>query len=227
MVLYIVLMIPVVILSIWASMRVNGNFRKYSKYPSSTGHTGRSAAREILDRNGLDHVRIEEVSGFMTDHYDPSTNVLRLSREVYGVPSLAAIGVAAHEAGHAIQKAKNYGPLSLRQALVPITQISAWGFNILILVGLFGSVFFHSYGLIKIAVVLLGVTAFFSLITLPVEFDASKRAKKLLVNYGLISREEHVYVSEVLGAAAMTYVAAAASTVMTLIYFVIGFGSRD
>ncbi len=221
-------MVPALLLTIWASIRVNGQFSRYSKVASKKGYTGYQAAREILDKSGLSHVKIQEVRGRLSDHYDPSNNVLRLSMDVSRVPSIASIGVAAHEAGHAIQQAKNYSLLGLRQALVPVTQFSAWVFNILVIAGIVVGFTFHSMGLFKVALIFLAVTVFFSIITLPVELNASSRARKLLLQYGIVTKGEDVHVGRVLNSAAMTYIAAAASSVITLVYYLIGFGSsRD
>ncbi len=220
---YILMMIPAVLITLWASYRVKASFKKYSKVPSANGFTGFQAAREILDRNGLQRIRIEETKGFLGDHFDSGAGVLRLSPDVYRLNSLSSIGVAAHEAGHAIQQAKNYSPLALRQALVPVTQFSSTIFNVLIFAGVIAAWLFSFVGLIKIALIFLGVTVIFSIITLPVEFNASSRARKLLMAYGIVSQREDTHIATVLNAAALTYVAAAASAIITLLYYVFAF----
>ncbi|MDH4129381.1 MAG: zinc metallopeptidase [Spirochaetota bacterium] len=227
MLLYIVIMLPGILLTLWASFSVKNRFNKYFKVPAKSAYTGFQAAREILDRNGLKSVMIEESRGMTADYYDPSTRVLKLSNNVMNLPSIASIGIAAHEAGHAIQHAKKYSPLVIRQILVPITQVSAWSFNILIFIGLIFAGAFKFFGIMKIAIIFLLITVIFSIITLPVEFNASKRAKKMLESYGIITSKEKSGISEVLNAAAMTYVGAAASSILTLIYFVIGTRSND
>ena len=227
MMMYIVLMLPAIVFTIWASFRVKNIFRSYENTRSGNGYTGYEVAKMILEKQGLSHVKIEESKGFLSDHYDTSSRTLRLSSKVYHSSSIAAVGVAAHEVGHAIQQAKSYAPLSIRQALVPITQISSWAFNILIFVGLFASMAFSFLGLMKLAVLFLGVTTLFSLITLPVEFNASSRARKMLVGYGIVTGGEDRHVGKVLNAAALTYCAAAASSLMTLIYYLLSFSSSE
>jgi Zn-dependent membrane protease YugP len=189
--------------------------------------TGAQAARRILDANGLQHVAVERVNGMLSDHYDPRSKTLRLSDAVYAVPSLAAVGVAAHEVGHAIQDKTNYPALALRSAMVPTVQIGSWLGPIIFMVGLFmagvAGTSVAWFGLI-----LFGATALFSIVTLPVEFDASKRAKQILVANGVLAPQEIQGVDKVLDAAALTYVAAALQAVMTLLYYAsILMGRRD
>ena len=180
------------------------------------GITGAQAARYILDAFGLYDVRVEEVGGFLTDHYDPMHKVLRLSPQVARTPSIAAVGVAAHEAGHALQHAKGYWPLQIRTAVVPSVQVGSWLGPIIFMLGLF----VRSTGVAWLGVILFSATVIFALITLPVEFDASARAKHLLVQQGILAPEELKGVNEVLNAAALTYVAAALQAISTLLYYV-------
>jgi Zn-dependent membrane protease YugP len=192
---------------------------------TASGITGAQMARMILDRNGLHSVAVERVGGMLTDHYDPSGKVLRLSESVYGTPSVAAVGVAAHEAGHALQDKMHYGPLRLRSAIVPAVSIGSWLGPIIFLVGFFMSgVTGNTIAIIGL--LLFAMTAVFALVTLPVEFDASRRAKQQLVAMGL-SPQEMKGVSEVLDAAALTYVAAAVQAIMTMLYYVSLLTRRD
>lgn len=224
--LYWMMMAPVLILSIYASIKVKSTFKKYSKIMSTSGLTGAEVAMQILRRNGLSNISVTETTGFLSDHYDPTKKVVRLSPEVYRNSSISAIGVAAHETGHAVQHAKAYGPLVLRNTMVPVANIGSSLSWIIIIAGFI----FGAMGLVKVGIVLFSVVVFFQLVTLPVEFNASTRAKAMLSSYGLIPETEVKGVNKVLSAAAMTYVAAAASSVMTLLYFLIraGFlGGRD
>ncbi len=224
--LYWMMMAPVLLISLWASLRVKSAFNKYSRISSRSGHTGADVARIILQRNGLSNIPVEETTGFLSDHYDPIKKVVRLSPEVYRSNSLAAIGVAAHETGHAIQHARHYQPLILRNAIAPTASI---GSNLSWIV-IFAGFIIGSLGLVKFGILLFSLVVFFQLITLPVEFNASSRAKEILQSYGIVSSGELAGVSKVLSAAAMTYVAAAASAIMTLLYFLIRaglLGGRD
>lgn len=222
--LYLMLLAPALILSLWAQWRVKRNFARYAEIPSSTGLTGAQVARQILDGNGIRNVGVEEVQGFLSDHYDPAHRVLRLSPGVYRSRSIAAAGIAAHEAGHALQHAKAYGPLALRTALVPAAQI---GSNLSWLLLMAGMVLQWG-GLMWAGIALFSAAVLFSLVTLPVEFDASRRAKEVLPTLGLVSSSDREGVSAVLNSAAMTYVAAAATAVLQLIYFVLrANSSRD
>ena len=224
--LYWMMMIPVVILSLIASIKVKSTFSKYSRVTAASGMTGAEVAMQILRRNGLSNVNVAETGGFLSDHYDPRTKVVRLSRSVFRSKSSAAIGVAAHETGHAVQHAKAYSPLVLRNAMVPVANIGSGLSWIIIIAGFI----FGYLGLVKIGIVLFSAVVFFQLVTLPVEFNASSRAKVMLASYGLVSDAELKGVNKVLSAAAMTYVAAAASSVMTLLYFLIRaglLGGRD
>jgi len=201
--------------ALWAQYRVMSTFNRYSRVPSGSGLTGAEVAERILASYGLHTVRIEPVQGMLTDHYDPRSQTLRLSPEVYSSPSVAAVGVAAHEAGHALQHREGYAPLALRNAIVPVagigSQLGIWLFVIGMFLGQSGG------WLMDLGILLfLGVVAF-TLITLPVEFDASRRAIQLLQSLGLVTPRELEGVRAVLGAAALTYVAAAASALIELL----------
>ncbi|MCP4130257.1 MAG: zinc metallopeptidase [bacterium] len=218
--LYWMMMIPVFLLSLFSSLRVKTTFKKYSKKHVRSGLTGAQAAKEILRRNGLSHVRVVETGGFLSDHYDPGKKVVRLSPDVYRSNSISAIGVAAHETGHAIQHKESYSPLVLRNTLVPVASIGS-GFSWIII---FAGFILGAFALVKIGIILFSAVVVFQLITLPVEFNASARAKKMLSSYGLVSSGELKGVNSVLSAAAMTYVAAAASAIVTLLYFLMRAG---
>ena len=201
---YIVLVLPAVIISLLAQIKVKTTFNKYAKVYARGGRTAANAARMILDKNGLYNVSIERVGGDLSDHYDPRANVVRLSDTVYGSNSVAAIGVAAHEVGHAIQHAENYAPIRIRTAIIPVTNFGASFSPILILVGLL----MGSYPLAIFGIALYSLMAVFQLVTLPVEFNASARAIKTLDSEAILSRDEVADARKVLSAAAMTYVAA-------------------
>lgn len=209
----ILLVIPGLIVAIWAQIKVQSTFSKYSKMSTAKGMTGYMAARRILDANGLSHVKIEQVSGHLSDHYDPRANVIRLSSSVYSSASPAAIGVAAHEAGHAIQYAKNYAPVRLRSSLVSITQFSSGLAIPLFFIGLL----LASDMLMLVGIVLYAAIAFFQLVTLPVEFNASSRAMSVLRTSGMLDQKELQASKKVLSAAAMTYVAALLTSLLTLL----------
>ncbi len=212
------------ILSLWAQIKVNSTFSKYSKITSRRNLTGADAAQTILRRNGLSNVRVERVSGSLTDHYDPRTNVVRLSESVYDSNSVAAIGVAAHECGHAVQHATNYGPIKLRMAIIPATRIGSSLAMPLILIGLLLSM----TGLAYIGVAFFALSTLFQLVTLPVEFNASSRALATLEEYGTLDDEELKGAKKVLSAAAMTYVAALAVSAVNLLRLmsIVSSGSR-
>jgi len=215
--LYLILALPGLLLGLWAQMRVKGTFSKYSKVRTASNLTGAEIARHLLDNQGLQDVCIEETQGFLSDHYDPRTRVLRLSPDVYRVPSVAAAGVAAHEMGHALQHSAGYAPLQIRSAIVPVVQFGSSLAPILILVGFL----LRFTTLAWIGVILFAGAVVFSLVTLPVEFDASRRAKALLTQSGVVSHEEAGGVSAVLNAAGWTYVAAAIAAVGQLLYYVL------
>ncbi|MBR5870783.1 MAG: zinc metallopeptidase [Clostridia bacterium] len=218
------LLIPVLIFSLWAQMSVSSTFAKYNKVSNKRRMTGYDAARLILDRNGLYHIQIEHIKGKLTDHYDPTSNVIRLSDDVYGTPSIAAVGVAAHEAGHAVQYAVGYGPIKLRASIVSLTQFaSRWSVYILLL-----GVLLSFGALAYIGFFLYVIVAFFQLVTLPVEFNASRRAITALEEGGSLDREELSGAKKVLSAAAMTYVAALLSALVQLLrlWSIVASGNR-
>ncbi|RME83230.1 MAG: zinc metallopeptidase [Caldilineae bacterium] len=229
--LWLILALPGLLLGLWAQMKVRSAFSRYSKVRTFRGITGAQAARAILDHYGLYDVSIEETRGLLTDHYDPRAKVLRLSPDVARQPSIAAVGVAAHEAGHALQHAKNYAPLQLRTAIVPAVQFGSWLGPIIFMAGFFlmamsGGRFGFSLALLGLAA--FGLTAIFSIVTLPVEFDASRRAKKELVAIGILDRGEMEGVNKTLDAAALTYVAAAIAAIGQVLYYaMLLFGRRD
>jgi Zn-dependent membrane protease YugP len=209
----ILLVLPALFISIWAQIKVSSTYNKYSTVYTKGGLTGAQAARAILDKNGLSHVSIERVHGHLTDHYDPRTNVIRLSESVYNSTSTAAVGVAAHEAGHAVQYAKNYAPIKLRSVIIPVTRFGSMFAIPLFFIGLIlASEPFMLFGILLYATV-----ALFQLITLPVEFNASDRAIAALDSSGMLTQDELVGARRVLSAAAMTYVAALASSLLTLL----------
>jgi len=213
--LYLLISIPALLLGLYAQMRVQSAFRQYSQVRTKSGMTGAEIARRVLDANNLQNVEIEQVRGSLSDHYDPRSKTLRLSQSVYSVPSIAAAGVAAHEAGHAIQHKENYGPLSLRSLMVPTVQLGSWVGPIIFMAGLFLAM----DNLAIIGLVLFAATAVFSLITIPVELDASRRAKQALSAAGVAYGSEIEAVDKVLDAAALTYVAGAIQALSTLLYY--------
>jgi Zn-dependent membrane protease YugP len=218
--LYLLFFVPGVLLSLWASHRVKSTFRRYSQVASMRGVSGAEAARELIRQRGIAGVRVEETSGFLSDHYDPSERVLRLSSEVFHGHSLASLGVAAHEAGHAIQHAKGYGPLKFRSWVVKPAMI---GSNLgTVIAGL--GLAMQTTGLIWVGIVMFSAFVIFTLITLPVEFDASRRAVLALKEINIISTSEIPGTEAVLRAAAMTYVAAAVSAILQLLYFLMRAG---
>lgn len=225
--LYFILIGPFFLLSIWASFRVKSAFKKWSEYGNSQRLTGAQIARMLLDREGLHNVKVERVAGSLSDHYDPTSRTLRLSDDVYSSTSIAAAGVAAHEAGHAIQHKVDYPLLGFRSAIVPLAGFGSNLSWILISVG-FLMMFMLSGGLGKLValagVALFGIVVLFQLVTVPVELDASSRAKKKLPELGIGSTQEQNAVGEVLNAAAWTYVAAAATALATLFYFLLRLG---
>lgn len=224
---YIVLVLPAMLFAMWASARVNSTFEKYKKTRNVRGITGADAARWVLDRNGLRNVRIEHIQGSLTDHYDPSANVVRLSDDVYSSTSTAAIGVACHEVGHAIQHATNYAPVKIRTAIVPITNIGAKLSVPLIIIGLLLSSMGEVFVMIAyIGCALFGLVTVFQLVTLPTEFNASSRALKTIEETNLLQGEELRQAKKVLSAAAMTYVAALAVSLAQLLRFLIIVGGR-
>ena len=219
--------LPALILTLIASMAVKTTYARYAKVHSASGITASAAARRILDANGLSHIRIESIAGNLTDHFDPPAGVIRLSDTVRDSTSIAAIGVAAHECGHAIQYAKQYAPIRIRAAIIPATSISS---RLAVPLVLIGSVLsFYARGMLALAyagIILFGICVLFQLITLPVEFNASRRARQVMASEGILSEREIAGAGKVLNAAAMTYVAALATSVLQLIRL-IGITRRD
>lgn len=209
-----IILLPAIILALYAQSRVQSTYRKFSGVSSRRGMTGAEAARMILNRNGLSDVRIEKVAGELSDHYDPRTNVVRLSAGVHDSTSIAAIGIAAHEVGHAVQHNRGYIPIKLRNAVVPVAQVASGLAFPLILLGLFISSF---SALIPIGILLYTAVVAFQVITLPVEFNASHRAIETVYELGCLDADETKNAKKVLSAAALTYVAAAASAVLQLL----------
>ena len=211
------------IIVLWAQANVTGNYKKYLKYKVKSNLSGQEVARKILDANGLNYVHIVETKGELTDHYDPTRKVIRLSSNIFHQSTISSVGVAAHEVGHAIQDKEGYSFMRLRSALVPFVNfVSYLGYF-----GLIISIFAGLTGYLKISILILCVTILFQLVTLPVEFDASKRAKEQLISLGLIDNNEHEQVSKVLFAAAMTYVAGLISNLLQLLRLVLILNDRD
>ena len=227
---YLLFSLPAVLLALFAQWRVQSAFRKYSRVRNMRDMPGVQVAQHLLRANGLDHVEIQGARRMMGDHYDPSKKVLRLSRDVARTPSVAALGVVAHEVGHAIQDANAYGPLAIRNGLVPMASIGSNFAIILIIVGLVLSYMVGPLGqtLAVVGLGLFGVVVLFQLINLPVEFNASSRAREILLANGMITAAENRVVGKVLNAAALTYVAATATAVLTMLYYAsLVFGRRD
>ena len=230
---YIALVLPAMLFSLWASSRVNSTFKKYSQMRNLRGMTGADAAKAVLAANGVGNVRIERISGSLTDHYDPKSNVIRLSDSVYGSATAAAVGVAAHEAGHAVQYAQNYGPIKLRAAIVKATNIGSRLSTPLILVGLlcmalpslaaFSEFFYY---VAVIGVLCFGMCVVFQLVTLPTEYNASRRALKAIEGSYLLTEEEQKGAKKVLSAAALTYVAALAVAITQFLRLLLIVGRR-
>ncbi len=225
---YLVIVLPCVLLSLWASSSVKSTFNKYSSQYSIRRITGADAARRVLAHNGVGGVRIERVSGSLTDHYDPKANVIRLSDAVFDSTSTAAIGVACHEAGHAVQYAQNYAPIKLRAVIIPATNIGSKLAMPLILLGLVLT-FLESFSftLIYLGIACFALSLVFQLITLPVEFNASRRAIAAIEQGGILTQEEQIGAKKTLKAAAMTYVAATAVALAQLVRLLILFGRRS
>jgi len=214
---YWLFMIPGLLIGIWAQIKLSHAYGKYSQVPVESGMTGAEAAREILDRAGLNNVPVEEIPGRLSDHYDPTKRALFLSSDNFQGRTVAAVGVAAHEAGHALQHQAAYGLFNVRMALVPVTQFANMAYMGIFFLGMF-------LGLLKVVlpiiIVIFAVMTLFQLVTLPVEYDASRRAKEQLFRLGLVHEQERAGVSKVLDAAALTYVAALVSSMMTLLYYI-------
>ncbi len=218
--LYLLFALPGLLLSMFATFYVKSTFSKYSKFRTYSGLTGAQAAQQMLAAAGINDVRIERVGGFLSDHYDPSAKTLRLSPDVYGSKSVAAIGVACHEAGHAIQHATHYSPLWLRSVLVMPANIGSRFSYIIIAAGALMQTSF----LVNLGLILFSLAVLFTIVTLPVEWDASARAKTVIRTAGFVSPQEHSAACSVLNAAFLTYVAAAASAIMTLLYYLVRLG---
>lgn len=224
---YIVLVLPCVILSLWASSNVNSTFKNYSKQYSMRNITGAQAAQRVLSANGITNVRIEHISGNLTDHFDPASNVIRLSDNVFSSTSTAAIGVACHEAGHAVQYAQNYAPIRLRAAIIPVTNFGSRLAFPLIMIGLLLTSFGEmSYLLIYLGIACFGFSLVFQVVTLPVEFNASNRALAAIEQAGLLTTDEQKGAQRTLRAAALTYVAATATALAQLLRLVMLYGNR-
>lgn len=223
---YLMFILPALLLSFYAQFKVKSTFKQYSQIKSARGYSGAEVANSLLQRNGMGNtVGIEAIAGSLSDNYDPRTHTLHLSETVYGSNSIAAIGVAAHEVGHAIQHHQKYGPLELRHTLVPVTNLASSASFPIILVGML----MNSLNLLLVGIILFSAVVAFQLVTLPVELNASRRAVLQLTEAGLVSNDEIPMVKKVLGAAALTYLAATLSSISNLLYYVIIFmgGSDD
>jgi len=218
-----ILLLPAILLSLFAQTKVNSTYRRYARVASRAGMPACDMARRMLDMNGLQHISVQQVSGSLTDHYDPSNKVLRLSQSVYNSSSVAALGIAAHECGHALQDAEGYAPLRIRGALVPVANIGSRLSWVLILIGIF-----LSFGqLVTLGIIFFSAAVLFQLVTLPVEFNASRRAMATLEGASFLTAEELPMAKKVLGAAALTYVAAALTSLLQLLRLILLFGRRN
>lgn len=219
---YLILILPALLFGLWAQSQVSTNFQKYSKVPTMRGMTGAQAAEYILQQNGIYDVEVRHISGNLTDNFNPKNKTLNLSDSVYNSTSVAAVGVAAHEAGHAVQHAVNYKPIRIREIIIPVTQIGSWLYLPVIMLGFI----FSAQYLVDIGILLFATLAVFQLVTLPVEFNASDRAIKTLSGSGILYGEEITGAKKVLKAAALTYVAALVSSLAQLLRLVLLFGGR-
>ncbi len=219
---YFILIIPALLFGLWAQSQVNNNFSRYSQIETMRGMTGAQAAEYILRQNGIYDVQVRHISGHLSDNFNPKNKTVNLSDSVYNSSSIAAIGVAAHEAGHAVQHAVNYKPIRIREMIIPVTQIGSWLYLPILLIG----VIFSSQGLVNAGILLFSTLAIFQLVTLPVEFDASDRAIKTLSGSGILYGEEIDGAKKVLRAAALTYVAALVSSLAQLLRLILIFGGR-
>ena len=224
--LWLVFAVPGLLLGIWSQIKLSHAYGKYSQVPVDSGMTGAEAAREILDRAGLNNVPVEEIPGHLSDHYDPTKRALFLSSENFHGQTVAAVGVAAHESGHALQHQAAYGLFNVRMAIVPVTNFSSQASSLII----GGSFMLMYFGMINralfsnllwIGIILFSAVALFQLVTLPVEYDASRRAKEQLFRLGLVHEHERAGIAKVLDAAALTYVAALVNAMLTLLYFIV------
>ena len=228
--LYVILVLPCILFALIASARVNSTFNKYSNQMSARRITGAQAAERVLLNNGVRGVRIERVAGNLTDHFDPKTNVIRLSDKVYDSTSTAAIGVACHEAGHAVQYAQSYAPIKLRAAIIPVTNFGSMIAMPLILIGVILNAYMassNSTALIYLGIACFGLSLVFQLVTLPVEFNASRRAMEAIEQTGILTDEEQKGARRTLTAAAMTYVAATAVALAQLLRLIMLFGRNN
>jgi Zn-dependent membrane protease YugP len=227
---YLIFALPALLLAFYAQWRVSSAYNRYSRKPNRRGISGYEAARILLRSSGLDHVCVEQASGQLGDHYDPGKNILRLSKDVAQNPSVASLGIVAHEVGHAMQDASGYAPLRVRSGLVPMVRIGSWLGPLIFFAGFFLSGFIGSTLIAWLGLFLFGGTLVFALITLPVEFNASKRAQQLLRTFQLADGQELQETKQVLDAAALTYVASLAQALSTMLYYVFlltGFSRRD
>lgn len=224
--IYLIFALPGLLLALWATFKTKTTFSKYSEVQASSGMSGAEAAQRMLEECGIRDVKIEETHGFLSDHYDPSCATLRLSGDVYNGRNLSAIGVACHEAGHAIQHAAAYFPLHIRSGLVPITNVA----SSLAYIVFFAGMLMNTPKLILVGAVLFSVAVLFAIVTLPVEWDASARAKRMMVASGIVTEGESVMAGQVLNAAFLTYVAGAVTSLLTLLYYLFRagvFGNRS
>ncbi len=220
---YLILVVPALILSVIAQISVKGTYKRMSKIRNSGNITGAAAAARVLSYYGINNVRIEPINGELTDHYDPRTNVIRLSSKVFSGSSIAAVGIACHEAGHAAQHAQNYSPIKVRNAILPFANIGSSAGIWLAVIG-----YFLNFGvLVDIGIILFAAVVMFQLVTLPIEFNASARAMKVIDETGMLSFDEQKGTRKVLTAAAMTYVAALIVSIMSLLRLILRFRSRD
>lgn len=220
---YLIFMLPAILLGLYAQAKVKGTFAKYNKVNNSRGITGAQMARLILDQNGLQNVRIEEISGELTDHFDPTSNVIRLSRSVYRSTTIGAIGVAAHESGHAVQYAEHYAPILIRNKIVPVCNFGSKLGPVLIMLGCLFAKNQLGLNLIVVGITLFSLVALFQLVTLPVEFDASRRALRVIRDSVQFVPNDYKGARKVLSAAALTYVAALITTLMQIMYYLTRF----
>ncbi|MFN3158392.1 MAG: zinc metallopeptidase [Rubinisphaera brasiliensis] len=217
---YLIFVLPAIILMMWAQHRVKSTFARGMQVPARM--SGAATARHILDTNGLSHVDVVETAGMLSDHYDPSHRIVRLSHDVYHGRTASSVGIAAHEVGHALQHANHYAPLVIRNAAVPAAQFGGTAFTALLIAGFL----FNSLQLVLLGVILYGGVVIFQLVNLPVEFDASNRAKRMLPEMGIVDAEGSAAVRSVLNAAAWTYVAATLQSILTIAYYLLIFTSR-
>ncbi|MEE0207246.1 MAG: zinc metallopeptidase [Peptococcaceae bacterium] len=218
-----IILIPGLLLAMYAQAKVSSTYNRYKKVTSHSGYTGAQFARKMLNDNGLYDVTITQISGRMSDHYDPRANQVRLSAEVYNGTSIASLGIAAHEVGHAVQHATNYFPLTVRNLVVPVTNFSSSIYMLFIFIG----IIMNSFSMIQFGIMLFAVIVIFQVITLPVEFNASRRAIATLGGDGVLDAEELSGAKRVLGAAAMTYVAAMVTAVLQLLQLLMVFGGHN